>query len=82
MRDFEQKVKNGTITTFFRGSGWNFFFEKAKTGSVRIGRFYTNGHVNSNFETLKWRNPEKLSLPTDFNEAESTYANFLKTQYK
>lgn len=75
MRNFEQKVKNGTITTFFKGSGWNFFFEKATTGSVRIGRFYTNGHVNTSFETTKWMQLDKMQMPTNFNDAECTFAN-------
>lgn len=34
--------------------GWNYFFEIAKTGAIRVGRYLTNGHVNGRDHVTRW----------------------------
>jgi len=34
--------------------GWNYFFETAKTGNVRVGRYHTNGWKNENEQIGPW----------------------------
>ena len=77
MKSFEQKVKEGTIITFFKGTGWNYFYEKARTGKIRLGRFYANGHINSNFHTTNWGEYE---IPTSFENCEFDYENIVRVQ--
>lgn len=36
------------------GYGWNYGYNKAKNGKIRPYRYWTNGHVNSNYQYGKW----------------------------
>ena len=36
------------------GYGWNYFFDVAKNGAIRVGRYWTNGAININEQTTRW----------------------------
>ena len=48
--------KMGRTNFHTTNSGWNYFYETASTGKIRVGRYYSNGHVNSNETHSNWFN--------------------------
>lgn len=42
--------------------GWNYFVELVSTGRLRFGRYYTNGHQNSNEQRTRWVDDSKVEV--------------------